>query len=120
MYNHWNVYLLDVLSRIASERTKSGMRLELGVVVTGDSFPAYLLQRDTVALHKDGITGTSWWDYREIFIPYEKIMGLDGCYMDVEVDEYGSASVDPIPVRQYRRCCDKPLKFNMLRPKYRM
>lgn len=117
MKQHWNISLLDVLSVIASERTKSGIRLELGVVVTGDSPDSYILRRDTVTLHKDCLTGINWFDYREVSIPYENIMGFDGIYMDIDVDDAGTPSVDIIPVLTYRRCCEKPLKFNMYRPK---
>ena len=117
MWCNWNIPCLDVLSRIASELTKTGHRLELGVVVTGDSLDSYILRRDTVTLHKDCLTGISWFDYREVSVPYERIVGLDGIYMDVDVDEYGCPSIDCIPYLEFRRCCDKPLKFNMLRPK---
>ena len=121
MYNHWNIYLLDVLSRIASKQIADPycghpVFLDLGVITYGDS---YVLDRNTVTLTKAGITGHNIIGSFDVTIAYQDIIGLDGIYIDVDADEYGCPSVDCIPYLEYRRCCDKPIKFNMLRPKRR-
>lgn len=120
MYNHWNIYLLDVLSRIASKQINDPycghpVFLDLGVITSGDS---YVLDRSTVILTKDGITGHNIIGSFDVTINYQDIIGLDGVYIDIDVDYYGY-SVDCIPYMEFRRCHDKPLKFNMLRPKYK-
>ncbi len=120
MYNHWNIYLLDVLSRIASKQIADPycgrpVFLDLGVITNDDSF---VLDRRTVTLTKSGITGHNIIGSFDVTIAYKDIIGLDAIYIDIDVD-YDGYSVDCIPYMEYRRCCDKPLKFNMLRPKYK-
>ena len=121
MYNHWNIYLLDVLSRIASKQIADPhcgrpVFLDLGVITNDDSF---VLDRRTVALTKSGITGHNIIGSFDVTIAYKDITGLDAIYIDIDVDCAGYYSVDCIPYMEYRRCCDKPLKFNMLRPKHK-
>ena len=122
MYNHWNIYFLDVLSRIAAKKISDPnhrdlmVSLDLGVI-TYDG--PYVLDRRTVVLTKDGIKGHDIIGAFDITIAYQDIVGLDAIYFDIYVDAVGFPSLDCTPYLEFRRCCDKPLKFNQLRPRYK-
>ena len=90
--------------------------LDLGVITNDNSF---VLDRRTVVLTKDGIKGYSIVGSYDVTIAYQDIIGLDAIYFDIYVDEVGFPSYDCTPYLEFRRCCDKPLKFNQLRPRYK-
>ena len=121
MYNHWNILFLDVLSRIASKKISdpyggdSKVSLDLGVITKDTS---YVLGKSSVVLRKDGVSGHCIVCSCDVTISYQDITGLDGIYVDVYVDAEGVPSIDCVPYMEFRRCNEKPLKFNMLRPKF--
>lgn len=119
-YNHWNILFLDVLSRIASKKISDPyggdfkVSLDLGVITKDAS---YVLDKHSVVLRKDGVSGHCIISSCDVTISYQDITGLDAIYVDVYVDPEGFPSIDCVPYMEFRRCNETPLKFNMLRPK---
>lgn len=71
-----------------------------------------LLWAYTIELRPDVITGESFDGRNTVFLPYSSIEEILGITLDVDVDEYGSASyANPETIRKYRKINNKPLKF---------
>ena len=91
MNNNFNQSLVDVLVAIASSK------LEVGIHLENESI---LLERPTITLFEDYLVGTNWFGCYKVIVRYNDIKSIEGCDIDVDVDEYGIASAIPYPVKQ--------------------
>lgn len=107
MTTNFNIPLLDVLSRIISEK------LELGI--NPDTDKAHLLDASSIIFYKDYLVGSDWCGSYEATIKYADIEYIEGIKINPEVDEDGMWSVDFKTELRYHRCNLTPLKFNRLR-----
>lgn len=105
--NNFNLSFLDCLLDIQSSTA------ELIGIKSGEE--NNLLWAYTIEPKPDGITGESFGGRDTVFLSYSSIEEILGVELDVDVDEYGSASYDLETIRIYRKVKDKPLKFNRVR-----
>jgi hypothetical protein len=106
--NNFNLSFLDCLLGIQSSTA------ELIGIKSGEE--TNLLWAYTIELKPDGITGESFGGRDTVFLSYSSIEEMLGVELDVDVDEYGSASyADLETILIYRKVKDKPLKFNRIR-----
>lgn len=107
MNENFNQSLLDVLLAIASDK------LEVGIHLENESI---LLERTTIILFKDYLVGINWFGCYKVVVRYNDIKSIEGCDIDVDVDEYGIVSAIPYPVKRWIK--KENNRFNRVRVRF--